>query len=83
MGNFATQRCGGDLGRPHRRRQRQRPLESSQLTAKQQVAAPVNWKQGEDVIIVPAVPDEAAKAKYPGGWKVPKPCLRIIPQSKG
>ena len=60
-----------------------RLLESCQLTAKHQVATPVNWKQGEDVIIVPAVSDEAAKAKYPGGWKAPKPYLRIIPQPKG
>ena len=60
-----------------------RLLESCQLTAKYQVATPVNWKQGEDVIIVPAVSDEAAKAKYPGGWKAPKPYLRIIPQPKG
>jgi alkyl hydroperoxide reductase subunit AhpC len=59
-----------------------RLLESCQLTAKHQVATPVNWKRGEDVIIVPAVSDEAAKAKYPGGWKAPKPYLRIVPQPK-
>jgi len=59
-----------------------RLLESCQLTAKHQVATPVNWKRGEDVIIVPAVSDEAAKAKYPNGWKAPKPYLRIIPQPK-
>jgi len=57
-----------------------RLLESCQLTAKHQVATPVNWKQGEDVIIVPAVSDEKAKEKYPGGWKSPKPYLRIVPQ---
>jgi thioredoxin-dependent peroxiredoxin len=57
-----------------------RLLESCQLTAKHQVATPVNWKNGEDVIIVPAVSDEAAKAKYPNGWKAPKPYLRITPQ---
>lgn len=57
-----------------------RTLDSCQLTAKHQVATPVNWKQGEDVIIVPAVSDEAAKEKYPGGWTAPKPYLRIIPQ---
>jgi alkyl hydroperoxide reductase subunit AhpC len=57
-----------------------RLLDSIQLTAKHQVATPVNWKTGEDVIIVPAVSDEQAKAKYPNGWKSPKPYLRIIPQ---
>ena len=57
-----------------------RVLDSLQLTAKHQVATPVNWQQGEDVIIVPAVSDEAAKAKYPGGWKSPKPYIRIVPQ---
>ena len=59
-----------------------RLLESCQLTAKHQVATPVNWKKGEDVIIVPAVSDEAAKAKYPNGWKAPKPYLRIVPMPK-
>ena len=59
-----------------------RLLESCQLTAKHQVATPVNWKNGEDVIIVPAVSDEQAKAKFPGGWKSPKPYLRIVPQPK-
>ena len=57
-----------------------RLLDSCQLTAKHKVATPVNWKQGEDVIIVPAVSDEEAKAKFPDGWKAPKPYLRIIPQ---
>ena len=57
-----------------------RVIDSCQLTAKHQVATPVNWKQGEDVIIVPAVSDEDAKAKFPGGWKAPKPYLRIVPQ---
>ena len=57
-----------------------RILDSCQLTAKHQVATPVNWKQGEDVIIVPAVSDEEAKKKFPKGWKAPKPYLRIIPQ---
>jgi len=57
-----------------------RVLDSLQLTAKHQVATPVNWQNGEDVIIVPAVSDEAAKEKYPEGWKAPKPYLRIIPQ---
>ncbi len=57
-----------------------RVLDSMQLTARHQVATPVNWKPGEDVIIVPAVSDEDAKAKFPGGWKAPKPYLRIVPQ---
>ena len=59
-----------------------RLLDSCQLTAKEQVATPVNWKQGEDVVIVPAVNDEAAKAKYPDGWKSPLPYLRIVPAPK-
>ena len=49
---------------------------------KHKVATPVNWKQGEDVIIVPAVSDDEAKQKYPAGWKSPKPYLRIVPQPK-
>ncbi len=57
-----------------------RVLDSCQLTAKHQVATPVNWQQGEDVIIVPAVSDEQAKEKFPGGWKTVKPYLRIVPQ---
>jgi len=59
-----------------------RTLDSCQLTAKHKVATPVNWKQGDDVIIVPTVSDEEAKQKYPGGWKAPKPYLRIVPQPK-
>lgn len=59
-----------------------RVIDSIQLTAKHKVATPVNWKQGEDVIIVPAVSNEEAKEKYPGGWKAPKPYLRIVPQPK-
>jgi thioredoxin-dependent peroxiredoxin len=59
-----------------------RLLDSCQLTAKHTVATPVNWKQGQDVIIPPAVSDEQAKAKYPKGWKTLKPYLRIIPQPK-
>ena len=59
-----------------------RLLDSIQLTAKHQVATPVNWKQGDDVIIVPSVSDEAAKQKYPDGWKAPKPYLRIVPQPR-
>jgi thioredoxin-dependent peroxiredoxin len=57
-----------------------RAIDSLQLTARHQVATPVNWKQGEDVIIVPAVTDEAAREKFPGGWKTLKPYLRIVPQ---
>lgn len=59
-----------------------RLLDSCQLTAKEQVATPVNWKQGEDVVIVPAVSDAAAKEKYPDGWKSPLPYLRIVPHPK-
>jgi thioredoxin-dependent peroxiredoxin len=59
-----------------------RALDSVQLTAKHQVATPVNWEQGDDVIIVPSVSDEAAKAKFPGGWKAPKPYMRIVPQPR-
>ncbi len=59
-----------------------RLLDSCQLTAKEQVATPVNWKQGEDVVIVPAVNDEAAKEKYPDGWQSPLPYLRIVPAPK-
>jgi len=59
-----------------------RVIDSLQLTDKHKVATPANWKQGEDVIIVPSVTDEEAKQKYPGGWKAPKPYLRIVPQPK-
>ena len=57
-----------------------RVLDSIQLTAKHKVATPVNWNQGEDVIIVPAVADAEAKQKFPEGWKAPKPYLRIVKQ---
>src|SRR3984893_8489556 len=57
-----------------------RVLDSIQLSAKHKVATPVNWKPGEDVIIAGAVSDEEAKKKYPGGWKSPRPYLRIVPQ---
>jgi alkyl hydroperoxide reductase subunit AhpC len=57
-----------------------RVLDSMQLTAKHKVATPVNWKSGDDVIILPAVSDDEAKQKYPAGWKSPKPYLRIVPQ---
>jgi alkyl hydroperoxide reductase subunit AhpC len=59
-----------------------RVLDSMQLTAKHKVATPVNWKKGEDVIIVPAVSDEEAKQKYPAGWKTLKPYLRVVPEPK-
>ena len=59
-----------------------RVLDSCQLTAKHKVATPVNWKQGEDVIIVPTVSDEQAREKYPDGWKSPKPYIRIVPQPR-
>jgi alkyl hydroperoxide reductase subunit AhpC len=59
-----------------------RLLDSCQLTAKYKVATPVNWKQGQDVIIVPAVSNEEAKKTYPAGWKAPKPYLRIVSQPK-
>ena len=59
-----------------------RVIDSCQLTASHQVATPVNWKQGEDVIIVPAVSDEDAKKKFPDGWNAPKPYLRIVPQPR-
>jgi len=57
-----------------------RVIDSLQLTANHSVATPVNWKDGEDVIIVPAVSDEDAKAKFPKGWKTLKPYLRVTPQ---
>jgi alkyl hydroperoxide reductase subunit AhpC len=57
-----------------------RLVDSIQLTAKYSVATPVNWQQGDDCIIVPALSDDAAKEKFPGGWKTVKPYLRIVPQ---
>ena len=57
-----------------------RVLDSMQLTAKHKVATPVNWKPGEDVIILASVPEAEAKEKFPEGWKAPKPYLRIVPQ---
>ena len=59
-----------------------RLLDSCQLTAKQQVATPVNWKQGEPVVILPSISDEVAKEKYPDGWDAPLPYLRFVPQPK-
>ncbi len=60
-----------------------RVVDSLQLTAKHQVATPVNWRDGDDVIIVPAVSDEAARAKFPDGWRAPKPYMRYVPQPRG
>jgi thioredoxin-dependent peroxiredoxin len=57
-----------------------RVIDSLQLTAKHKVATPVNWKQGEDVIIAGSVSDDDAKKTYPQGWKSPRPYIRIVPQ---
>jgi alkyl hydroperoxide reductase subunit AhpC len=57
-----------------------RVIDSLQLTARYSVATPVNWKDGDDVIIVPSMSDEDAKAKFPAGWKAVKPYLRITQQ---
>ena len=57
-----------------------RVVDSLQLTANYSVATPVNWTDGDDVIIGAAVSDEDAKAKFPGGWKTIKPYLRVVPQ---
>ena len=57
-----------------------RVIDSLQLTAKQKVATPVNWQQGDDVIIAGSVSDDEAKETYPDGWKSPKPYIRIVPQ---
>ena len=59
-----------------------RVLDAIQLTAKHKVATPVNWKRGEDVIILASVSDDEAKAQFPAGWKAPKPYLRIVPQPR-
>ena len=59
-----------------------RVIDSMQLTAKHKVATPVNWKQGEDVIIAGSVSDDDAKKTYPQGWKAPKPYIRIVPQPR-
>ena len=60
-----------------------RVIDSLQLTAKHKVATPVNWKHGDDVIIVGSVSDDEAKKVYPQGWKAPRPYLRIVPQPEG
>ena len=59
-----------------------RVIDSLQLTANHRVATPADWKQGEDVIIAGSVTDDEAKTIYPGGWKSPKPYIRIVPQPK-
>ncbi len=59
-----------------------RVIDSMQLTARHKVATPVNWKQGDDVIILASVPDEEAKKQFPAGWKAPRPYLRIVSQPK-
>ncbi len=59
-----------------------RVLDAIQLTAKHKVATPVNWKRGEDVIILASLSDEEAKAQFPAGWKAPRPYLRIVPQPR-
>ncbi len=56
-----------------------RALDSLQLTAKHAVSTPVNWNKGEDVVISGSVSDDAAKEKFPNGWKAPKPYIRIVP----
>jgi alkyl hydroperoxide reductase subunit AhpC len=55
-----------------------RLLDSIQMTAAHKVATPVNWKHGEDVIIVPSVSDEEAKQRFPQGWRSPKPYMRFV-----
>jgi thioredoxin-dependent peroxiredoxin len=60
-----------------------RVIDSLQLTAKHNVSTPVNWKQGEDVILSGSVSDEQAKQAYPQGWKAPRPYIRIVPQPRG
>jgi alkyl hydroperoxide reductase subunit AhpC len=59
-----------------------RVIDSLQLTAKHKVATPVNWKQGDDVIIAGSVSDDDAKKIWPDGWKAPKPYIRIVPQPR-
>jgi alkyl hydroperoxide reductase subunit AhpC len=60
-----------------------RVIDSLQLTAKHKVATPVNWRNGEDVIIAGSVSDDEAKDTYPEGWKSPRPYIRIVPQPGG
>jgi alkyl hydroperoxide reductase subunit AhpC len=60
-----------------------RVIDSLQLTAQHKVSTPVNWKQGDDVIIAGSVSDDDAKKMFPNGWKAPKPYMRIVPQPRG
>jgi alkyl hydroperoxide reductase subunit AhpC len=57
-----------------------RLLDSIQLTAKHMVATPVNWREGEEVIILASIPDEEARKRFPDGWRAPKPYMRFVPQ---
>ena len=57
-----------------------RLVDSVQLTANAKVATPVNWKQGEDVIIPPAIQEAEARERFPAGWKAPLPYMRVVPQ---
>jgi len=59
-----------------------RLIDSVQLTANKKVATPVNWKQGEDVIIPPAIQEAEARERFPGGWKAPLPYMRVVPQPR-
>lgn len=59
-----------------------RIVDSCKLTTQHQVATPVNWRQGDNVIISPTVTHETAKEKYPDGWDAPKPYIRIVPQPR-
>jgi thioredoxin-dependent peroxiredoxin len=59
-----------------------RVIDSLQLTAKHKVSTPVNWRQGEEVIIAGSVSDEEARKTYPDGWKAPRPYLRLVPQPR-
>jgi alkyl hydroperoxide reductase subunit AhpC len=59
-----------------------RLVDSCRLTASKKVATPANWKQGDDVIILPSVSDDDAKQAYPDGWKTPLPYIRIVPQPR-
>jgi thioredoxin-dependent peroxiredoxin len=57
-------------------------IDSLKLTAEHKVATPVNWQEGDDVIIAGSVSDEDAKKAYPEGWEAPRPCIRIVPQRR-
>ena len=59
-----------------------RLIDSVQLTANAKVATPVNWKQGEDVIIPPAIQEAEARERFPAGWKASLPYMRVVPQPR-